>query len=61
MDWFFEGLGTFLVGLLLGGTGGHLVTRILFSKRIRQTQRAGANSSQTQVGGNADVAHHHGD
>lgn len=47
MDWLFDGLGTMLLGLAIGGSGGYYVGR----RSIRQTQKAGDNSTQTQVGG----------
>jgi hypothetical protein len=52
MDWFFDGLGTLLIGLVVGGAGGSAVTwRITKRTRsTRQSQRAGGRSTQTQVG-----------
>lgn len=50
MDWFFEGLGTLLIGLLIGGAGGSGVTWKLMQRRISQRQRAGDNASQIQAG-----------
>ncbi|MDQ1684613.1 MAG: hypothetical protein QOC82_1350 [Frankiaceae bacterium] len=47
MDWFFDGLGTFLLGLILGTGGGYR----LAIRRVRQSQRAGNFAQQTQVGG----------
>lgn len=55
MDWFFDGLGTFLVGLVLGAGGGSVVTWRISSRRIKQYQRAGEHASQVQVGGNQEV------
>lgn len=50
MDWFFDGVGTLLLGLVLGGgAGGVAGYRIAFS-RHKQSQRAGHNASQTQAG-----------
>lgn len=51
MDWFFDGLGTMLIGLVLGGAGGTAVGwKIANNKFQRQSQKAGNNASQTQVG-----------
>lgn len=53
MEWFFEGLGTALIGLLIGATGGGAVGyRIGINKSIRQKQKAGNNAQQTQIGNN---------
>lgn len=49
MEWFFNGLGTALIGLVIGGTVGY---RIGIKKSIRQKQKAGDNAQQMQVGGN---------
>lgn len=55
VDWLFDGLGTLLVGLLVGGAGGSAVTWRIMSKRSRvaQKQRAGDNARQMQVGRDA--------
>lgn len=55
VDWFFDGLGTLLIGLLVGGAGGTTVTWRIMSKRSRviQKQRAGDQASQMQVGRDA--------
>lgn len=56
MDGFFDGLGTelvvLLVGLLIGGGAGSAITwRISNNKKtLKQSQRAGKGSTQTQVG-----------
>lgn len=50
MDWLFDGLGTLLVGLVLGGTAGTTVGWRVGIKSTRQTQKAGKNSRQTQIG-----------
>jgi hypothetical protein len=56
MDGFFDGLGTELVvlvvGLLIGGGAGSAITwRISNNRRtVKQSQRAGSDSVQTQVG-----------
>lgn len=52
MDWFFDGIGTMLIGLILGGAAGSAVTWRVVSKRSRvtQNQKAGTNAVQVQVG-----------
>ena len=51
MEWFFDGIGTSLITLILGLLGGGAVGyRIGINKKIRQSQKAGNNSSQIQVG-----------
>ena len=49
--WIFDGIGTSIItlilGLFIGGTAGY---RIAIKKTIKQTQRAGNNSTQTQIG-----------
>jgi len=51
MDWFFNGLGSTLIGLLIGAIGGGLVGyRIGIKKNFRQHQKAGNNATQIQIG-----------
>lgn len=50
MDWFFDGLGTLLIGLVLGGAGGGAVGWRIAVKRTVQKQRAGNDSNLTQAG-----------
>lgn len=50
MDWFFDGLGTFLIGLVVGGGAGGAVAWKVAVNRSTQSQRAGNHASQTQVG-----------
>jgi len=51
MDWFFNGLGTALIGLLIGVIGGGAVGyRIGIKKSFRQHQKAGNNATQIQIG-----------
>ncbi len=51
-QWLFDGLGTMLIGLIIGGAGGSTIGyRIGLKKNIRQKQKAGNNATQTQVGG----------
>ena len=49
MEWFFDGLGTFLIGLFFGGTGGFVIGRLTIKKSIRQTQKAKDYVNQTQT------------
>lgn len=55
MDWFFDGLGTMLIGLILGGAAGSTITWRVMVKRssVKQTQHAGDNATQMQVGRDA--------
>lgn len=50
MDWFFNGLGTLLIGLLVGGAGGSAITWRVAMKRSVQKQRGGKGSNQIQAG-----------
>ncbi len=56
MEWFFDGLGTelvsMIVGLLLGaGVGGIAGYKIGINKSVlKQNQKAGTNSKQKQIG-----------
>lgn len=56
MEWFFDGLGTelvsMIVGLLLGaGAGGIAGYKIGINKSVlKQNQKAGTNSKQKQIG-----------
>ncbi|KAA6318884.1 hypothetical protein EZS27_031157 [termite gut metagenome] len=51
MEWFFEGLGTALIGLVIGITGGGAIGyRIGIKKNIHQKQKAKDNATQIQVG-----------
>ena len=52
MEWLFEGLGTLVIGLILGGTAGSVITwQVFVTKSSRkQVQRAGSNSTQIQSG-----------
>ena len=51
IKWIFDGVGTalvtFVLGLLVGGTAGY---KVAIRKTIQQTQKAGDNSTQTQIG-----------
>jgi hypothetical protein len=55
MDWFFDGLGTLLIGLLVGGSVGGAAGWRLGVQSVRQKQRAGDHAKQTQVGGNQSI------
>lgn len=52
ISWIFDGIGTAIisgiVGLLLGGTAGYKIG--IKKTKINQSQKAGNNSSQTQIG-----------
>ena len=52
MDWFLDGLGTMLIGLAIGGAGGTVAgwRLTIRSQKRSQSQRAGKNSTQTQIG-----------
>lgn len=51
IKWIFDGIGTaavtFILGLLVGGTA---VYKITIRKTTKQIQKAGDNSSQSQIG-----------
>jgi hypothetical protein len=51
LDWFFDGLGTMLLGLVIGGGAGGAAGWKLGIRSTRQSQRAGRGSTQTQIGG----------
>lgn len=55
MDWFFDGLGTMLIGLIVGGAAGSTATWRIMSKRstVKQKQHAGNDAKQVQVGRDA--------
>lgn len=50
MDWLFDGLGTMLLGLIVGGGLGGTVGWRFGVKSVRQSQRAGDNATQSQIG-----------
>jgi Na+/glutamate symporter len=51
MGWFFNGLGTALIGLLIGAiSGGAVGYRIGIKKSNQQNQKSGDNSTQIQIG-----------
>lgn len=55
MEWFFEGLGTSLITLVIGLIGGGTIGyKVGINKKVKQSQKAGANSSQIQVGNDYD-------
>lgn len=56
MEWIFDGIGTEIImtaiGIILGTGGGIIIYKFLISKKtIKQTQKAGKNSTQIQIGG----------
>lgn len=50
MHWFFDGLGTMLVGFLLGLGADEGVRHMVNRKRLSQKQRAGHQATQLQAG-----------
>jgi len=50
MDWFFDGLGTLLIGLAIGGGAGGALGFRVGVKSVRQSQKARDNATQLQVG-----------
>jgi hypothetical protein len=46
MNWIFEGIGTLVVGIILGAGG----DRIYYKRKTVQKQRAGKNATQIQGG-----------
>jgi uncharacterized membrane protein YcjF (UPF0283 family) len=53
MDWVFEGIGTLVIGIILGATGGSVVTRQVMLNRLSQRQKAGDGARQVQAGRDA--------
>jgi hypothetical protein len=53
VDWIFDGIGTLIVGLLVGGAGGSVVTWKVMVNRQTQKQRSGDHSTQIQAGRDA--------
>ena len=57
MDWFFEGLGTAIITLIIGiFTGGAIGYRIGIKKKsiVKQKQKAKDNATQIQIGRDYD-------
>lgn len=54
MDWFFNGIGTELISLLIsfafGGGAGYGIGVVVTKNKIKQKQKAGDNAKQVQVG-----------
>ena len=50
MEWFLDGLGTMLIGLVLGGAGGAGVTWKVMSRKYNQRQKARDGATQIQAG-----------
>ncbi|GAB3919974.1 hypothetical protein GCM10011575_35820 [Microlunatus endophyticus] len=50
MHWFFDGLGTLIVGIIVGGAGGGAAGYRIAARRYHQRQSAGDNANQMQVG-----------
>lgn len=51
MEWVFDGIGTELVSLLVGGIlGGTIGYRIGINNKVSQSQKGRDNASQVQIG-----------
>ncbi len=50
MDWIFDGIGTMLIGLVVGAGAGSVVTWRITVKRLTQKQISGDRSRQIQAG-----------
>lgn len=50
MDWFFDGLGTLIIGLLIGGAGGTAIGWRIAIRKTRLTQTARDSAIQIQSG-----------
>lgn len=51
MEWMFDGIGTELVSLLVGGIlGGTIGYRIGIKNKVSQSQKGRDNASQVQIG-----------
>lgn len=54
MEWIFDGIGTeiisALLGLLIGGGAGYGIGVVITKNKIKQSQKAGDNASQVQIG-----------
>ena len=51
LNWIFEGIGTELLSLVVGlFFGGVIGYKIGIHNKVKQTQKAGNNSNQTQIG-----------
>ena len=55
MNWFFDGLGTFLIGVIIGAGGDRFWLRHSQKRVVSQKQTAGPNAQQMQVGGDFNV------
>lgn len=52
MEWFFDGLGTMLIGLVIGAGGTGIAWKIS-SRRTSQRQKGGNGATQIQAGRDA--------
>lgn len=51
ISWIFDGIGTEILSLIIGLiSGGFVGYRIGIHNKVRQSQKAGDNSRQTQIG-----------
>jgi hypothetical protein len=55
LNWFFDGLGTLIIGLVIGGAGGSGVTWSVMRKKSTQNQKARDNVQQIQAGRNMKI------
>lgn len=49
-QWLFDGIGTAVLGLVVGGLGGGFVGYRIGKQSIRQSEKARDNAVQTQIG-----------
>lgn len=51
MEWIFDGIGTEIISLVVGGCfGGVIGYKVGIKAKIKQRQKGGDNSTQTQIG-----------
>ena len=50
MEWIFEGIGTAIITLIIGLITGGLYKYCVNKNTVKQSQKAGDNSSQIQIG-----------
>lgn len=51
IQWFFDGLGTMILGMIIGASTVGSVWFIRSKKVVKQKQKAGDNATQNQIGG----------
>lgn len=52
-EWLFDGLGTMILGLIIGGTAGGVAGWRIGIRSTRQKQMAGDSATQIQIGRDA--------